>query len=351
MNKRILKIKEYMKKQSVDCYIVYSASDVRYFSNLVSSNIMLLITNDKSYVFSDARYKFVIENQKLFEPVCIDKPILKCVCEKIEELSLKTVLADPTHFNYKDFSYLMEKFNVKCVEGITKELRIVKEKEEKENIIKAQRIAEKAYEEVLKDVKVGVTTMEIASKLDYLMKKYGSSEVAFDTIVVSGGNSANCHGVPDDTKIGRGDALLFDFGATYNGYRSDMTRTVFVEEIKEEYKKLYKIVLDAHFKAAGFLKPGIPAKEVDMVVREHFEKCGYLDNYLHSLGHGVGIDIHEYPTLSYKSEEILKEGMVVTIEPGLYFKNKFGIRIEDTYIITKNGCESIAKTDKSIIIV
>ncbi len=350
MKSRINKIKEYIRENGCDSYIVTDISDIRYFSGLVSSNIVLLITLKEDYVFSDGRYKFLIENQKLFHPVCIKKPILTEVCEKIKELNLKKTLIDPEHINHKLYEELKKDVNLCDKSSITKDLRIIKDEKEINNIVKAEKIAEKAFLETLKIIKEGMTTKEIAAFLDYKMSVYGSEEPAFSTIVVNEEESANCHGVPSEKKINKGDLILFDFGATYNGYRSDMTRTVAFSEISEEKKKIYDIVLNAHLKARDELKPGVTCKYIDSVARKYIEESGYGEDFLHSLGHGVGLDIHEYPTLNLKCEDILKEGMVVTIEPGIYIKNKFGIRIEDTYIITKDGCKSVAGIQKSIII-
>ena len=220
-----------------DSYIVLDNGDIRYFSGLVSSNIALLITTDKSYVFSDARYKFVIEGQDLFEPVCIKKPLLEAVKEKIVDLNLKNTLIDPTHINYLNYTKLKENINLVNQSDITRDLRIVKDELEISNIIKAQRIAEKAFNEVLNEIKIGDTTKSIAALLDYKMNLYGSEEPSFSTIVVNEEESANCHGIPSDKRIRYGDLLLFDFGATYNGYRSDMTRTIAIGEISEEKRK------------------------------------------------------------------------------------------------------------------
>ncbi|MBE7014621.1 MAG: aminopeptidase P family protein [Ruminococcaceae bacterium] len=351
MDKRLLRIKEKLLTNNCDGYIVTNDSEIRYISGLKSSNILLLITNNKSYVLSDGRYKYMIERQEIFEPVCVTKSIIESVCDLVKELNLKKVMIDPEYINHKNYKKLSEKINLVDCENITKELRIVKTKEEIENIKKAQEISEKAFLYVLKTIKAGDTTSKIASLLNYKMNELGSEEPAFSTIVVNEEESADCHGVPSNKKICDGDFILFDFGATYNGYRSDMTRTVAFGTVNEEKKKIYDIVYNAHILSSKALKPGVKCSDIDKIARDYIESFSYKDYFIHSLGHGVGIDIHEFPTLSAKSEDVLKEGMVVTVEPGLYFKNKFGIRIEDTYIITNNGAESIAKIDKNLIII
>lgn len=351
MDKRLFKLKEILLKNDCDGYIVTNNSDIRYFSGLKSSNILLLITNDKSYVLSDARYKYMIERQNNFKPVCVTKSIIESVSDLVNELNLKKIMIDPEYINHKNYSLLSKKMNLFDCSDITKELRIIKNADEINNIKKAQEISEKAFLYVLKNIKAGDTTSKIASLLDYKMREFGSEEPAFSTIVVNEEESADCHGVPSDKKIKNGDLILFDFGATYNGYRSDMTRTVAFGEIDEQKKKIYDIVYNAHILSSKALKPGMKCMEIDKIARDYIDSFSYKDLFLHSLGHGVGLDIHEYPTLSSKSEDVLKEGMVVTVEPGIYINNKYGIRIEDTYIITKNGAESIAKIDKKLIII
>ncbi|MBE7029001.1 MAG: aminopeptidase P family protein [Ruminococcaceae bacterium] len=349
MKNKLEKIKEILVSNNCDGYIVTNNSDILYLSGIKSSNIILLITLDNSYVLSDARYKFVIERQNVYKPYCITKPIIESVTELICDLGLKKVIIDPEHISHKNYMKIFKSVNLYDLSSVTKSLRIIKDNQEIDSIIKAQKISEKAFFATLKFIKEGMTTKEISAYLDYKMSEYGSEENAFSTIVVNEEESADCHGVPSDKKVKNGDLILFDFGATKNGYRNDITRTVALGYINKEKKKMYDLVLEAHKKCAEFLKPGVKCHEVHNIAVEVFKKYGVLDNFLHSLGHGVGIDIHEYPALNSKCEDVLEEGMVVTIEPGLYFENKFGIRIEDTYIITNNGCKSIANIEKSLV--
>lgn len=351
MDKRLFKIKEIIKNNDCDSFIVTNKSDIRYLSGLVSSNILLLITLDKSYVLSDSRYKYMIERQNIFEPVCVNKSIIISVSQLVKDLKLKKTIVDPNYINYKDYKILSDNLFLVDKENITNDLRIIKDQSEINNIIQAQNIAEKAFNDVLNTIKIGNTTKEIAAYLDYRMNMYGSEEPAFASIVINEEESADCHGIPSNKTINVGDFILFDFGATYNGYRCDITRTICVGNPSDEKKELYNIVLNAHLIAAKELKPGIKCKNIDKLARDYLTSAGYGDLFLHSLGHGVGIDIHEQPTLNTKCETVLKEGMVVTIEPGIYIKNKYGIRIEDTYIVTKTGCKSISNINKSLIII
>lgn len=349
---RLAKIKKILEEKKADAYIVLNYADIRYFSDVISSNIALVITREKDYILSDARYKFVIERQNKFVPVVIKKALLSAVADILKEHGLKKVLLDDSHITFADFKKFEGESECDFVfeREITKPLRIIKTKEEIENIKKAQKIAEKALSEVLENIKEGMSSKEIAAKLDYKMALYGSEDPAFETIVATGADSADCHAVPNGNKVKKGDFILFDFGATVNGYRSDMTRTVAFGEIDEEKKKIYDIVLKAHLDAMNGVKPGVECSQIDKIARDIIKNNGYEKDFLHSLGHGVGIDIHEEPRLSEKSTDVLESGMVVTVEPGIYLGNKFGVRIEDTVIITENGYESVADFPKNLII-
>lgn len=234
-------------------------------------------------------------------------------------------------------------------EGLLGE-RAVKSRNEIENIISAQRIAEKAFNNILDFIHAGVTERDIALRLEYDMRRLGAEGVSFDTIAVSGANSSKPHGVPTDKPIENGDFVTMDFGALYGGYCSDMTRTVAVGYADDEMQRVYETVLSAQLSGIAEIAPGVAASKVDAVARSVIEKAGYGKYFTHSLGHGVGIDIHEKPTLSPKSDEALQCGNVVTCEPGIYMPEKFGVRIEDMLFVTENGCENITKSEKMLII-
>ncbi len=228
--------------------------------------------------------------------------------------------------------------------------RAVKSQSEIENIISAQRIAEMAFSNILDFIHAGVTERDIALRLEYDMRRLGAEGVSFETIAVSGANSSKPHGVPTDKPIENGDFITMDFGALYGGYCSDMTRTVAVGYADDEMQMVYETVLSAQLSGIAKIAPSVAASEVDAAARSVIEKAGYGEYFTHSLGHGVGIDIHEKPNLSPKSDEILQCGNVVTCEPGIYMPEKFGVRIEDMLFVTENGCENITKSEKMLII-
>ena len=208
---------------------------------------------------------------------------------------------------------------------------------------------EAAFDEILNFIKVGVTEREIALELNRLMFEFGAEDLSFDTIVLSGANTSMPHGVPSEKKVQSGEFVLMDYGAVYNGYHSDMTRTVCVGEPDEEMLKVYDIVLSAQEAAIEKAKAGIIGCDLDKIARDIIERSGYGNCFGHSLGHGVGLEIHEKPNASPNYKLPLNEGAVVTVEPGIYIAGKFGVRIEDFVILTENGCKNLTKSAKSLI--
>jgi len=215
-------------------------------------------------------------------------------------------------------------------------------------IKKAVEVAENAFKEILKVVKPGIREIEIAIELEYQIKRKGSESLPFQVIVLSGERTSLPHGVPSEKVIKEGELLLFDFGARIGGYASDETRTVFLGEVEPELKRIYEIVRKAQQNALKVIKAGLSFKEVDEAARKLIEDAGYGNFFGHGTGHGVGLAVHEYPSLSPDSEGELEEGMVITVEPGIYLPQKGGVRIEDLILVKKDGVEILTKLDHHI---
>lgn len=227
------------------------------------------------------------------------------------------------------------------------ELRSIKEQEEIDRINTAYAVAEKSLQETLEQLDALDTETAVAAEIEYHMRKHGSAGTAFPTIVGSGASSSFPHHSTSNTPVGEG-TLLFDIGATVDGYCSDMSRTVSLGEPSDRFKTVYELVRTAQEAAASKLRPGVSAADIDAAAREVINEEEYKEEFPHSTGHGVGIDVHESPNLTHKSEKTLKENMVVTIEPGIYLQNQFGVRIEDAYVITKNGAERITQSSREL---
>ena len=236
------------------------------------------------------------------------------------------------------------------IDDMLDRLRAEKAPWEVENIVRAQRIAERALEETLPLIRPGVTEQEVAAELIYRMYRYGAERLSFDAIVVAGENSSKPHGVPGPHPICDGDFVTMDFGCVVDGYCSDMTRTVAVGHASEEMRRIYDIVLQAQLAGLAAAKAGIPCALVDKAARDIIHGAGYEGCFEHGFGHSLGLEIHEEPRLSYASKDILHEGTVVTAEPGIYLQGRMGVRIEDMMLITKDGCENLTRAPKELLI-
>ena len=228
-------------------------------------------------------------------------------------------------------------------------LRAVKEPYELKATRKASNIADRAFADLLPYIKPGVTEKELAARLESNMLLLGSEEKSFTTIVASGRRSAMPHGTASPKVIEAGDFVTFDFGAVWEGYHSDITRTVVVGKASQAQKDFYHLILEGQKLGVSLVKAGVSRREVDFAVRNYFARYHVSQYFTHSLGHGTGLEIHEQPVLSPKSTGVLEENMIVTVEPGLYIEGKFGVRIEDSVAVTANGCEILTKTPKELM--
>ena len=229
--------------------------------------------------------------------------------------------------------------------------RAVKEPYELERMRKAQKITDEAFKEVLKRIHVGMTEKELAAELIYCLLKKGGEGLSFDPIVVSGPNTSLPHGVPGDRRLKEGDFITMDFGVLYQGYCSDMTRTVALGYATDEMKKVYDTVLKAQLAGIAVTKAGVTGKQIDAAARQVIQEAGYGQYFGHGYGHCLGMEVHEMPSCSPGGETVMEAGMVSSAEPGIYLPGKFGVRIEDVVIFTDDGCEDITQSPKNLIII
>lgn len=338
-----------------ECALLFDGVSRRYFTKMKSSAGTVVVFPDAAYLIIDFRYFEkakktvfdceVIEQNRLYHQ--INGLIKKHGAKKVLLNNDKVTLAE--YFSFKEnlkAAVLQTSDLYKTVIG----LRSTKADEEKEKIIKAQRIAEKAYSELLNFVKAGVSEREVALELNRLMFYYGAEDLSFETIALGGANTSVPHGTPGEYKLQNGDFLLLDFGATYDGYHSDMTRTVAVGEPSDKQIEVYNIVLKAQVDAIAKIKDGMKCSEIDGIARKMIGDAGFEGKFGHSFGHGVGLEIHENPNVSPNNDTALRAGMVVTAEPGIYLENEFGVRIEDFGMVTENGFENFTKADKELLI-
>lgn len=349
------KFSEILKSKN-DAIIITSPENRRYFTGFNSSDGFLVITQDEAVFFTDSRYIEAAQNQISVCKSVLLKRVNETIAPYLKEKGINNIILETERLTVAELNNLKKAFDFCNVEAkeeldeIINKLRAVKTNEEIENIKKAQRIAEDAFNHILKFIKVGVTEKAIALELDFYMLSHGAEAVSFETIAVSGKNSSMPHGVPTDKKIEKGDFITMDFGAMYNGYHSDMTRTVIVGEPTEKQREVYETVLKAQKASLSVLKNGISGFDADKAARDIIDNKGYKDNFGHGTGHGVGIEIHELPNLSPYSKATLETGNVVTVEPGIYIPNEFGVRIEDMALITEDGCVNLTSCEKELII-
>lgn len=235
-------------------------------------------------------------------------------------------------------------------DGLIEKLRAVKDEIELENLKIAERIGDEAFSYILNEIRPGISEKQIALMLELKMRALGAEALSFDVICVSGARTSLPHGRPSDKHIEKGDFVTMDFGCKYNGYCSDMTRTVAVDHVSGEQRELYELVLEAQLAACRGAHAGMRASEVDALARNIIEAAGYGKFFGHGLGHGTGLEIHEAPTANPRSEELLKTGMMLTIEPGIYIPEKFGVRIEDLSIVDDSDIIILSESEKDLII-
>lgn len=336
-------------------FLIHSPENRRYLTDFPSSDGWLLVTKTESVFFIDSRY---IEAAQAQAKGCSEIVLLTSLSSQLKEcagkLGVKTVFTEAEKLSVAEFNNICKILPCECraekADEAIGEMRRIKSLDEKNKILAAQAIAEKAFDRILCFIKEGVTEREIALELDFFMLRNGAECVSFETIAVSGKNSSLPHGVPSDKKIEKGDFITMDFGAVVDGYHSDMTRTVAVGSVSSKQAEIYETVLTAQKKCLEILKPEISCVDADAAARDIIRNAGYGSFFGHGTGHGVGIEIHEEPRLSPKSRHTLRIGDVVTVEPGIYLPSEFGIRIEDMAIITENGCENLTKAPKNLII-
>lgn len=335
--------------------LIYTPVSRLYISGFESSLGYLFITKEKSLLFVDGRY---IEAAKKGVNEDIEVRLFTNIYEDVKSFlgkEIKTLLVETSNTvaSVRSFEKIFagEIIPSDTLEDTLYSLRLIKNDYEVDCIIKAQRIAQKAFDEILKFIRPGVRETEIAAELEYRMKLGGSEEPSFGTIAVSGEKTSMPHGVPGDRKVKSGDFITMDFGAVYRGYHSDMTRTVAVGNVTDEMKNVYDTVLNANLAALEKVRAGVKAADVDLAAREVIKKAGYGEYFTHSTGHGVGLEIHENPNISFKNEKILENGNIITIEPGIYLPGKFGVRTEDMVLVTKNGCNNLTNAPKRLIII
>lgn len=347
------KLKSVLAEQGLDGMLISRLSNVRYICGFTGSAGSCIITPNENYFITDGRYIEQSKNEvKGFERF-IDYGTHIEIAQKNNLISKGLKLAlESDSLSVSSYNQLTELFpDVKweSTKMILENLAAVKDKSEIEALRTAVEITDKVFDEVLQLLKIGISEKEIALELAMRYRKYGEGE-AFPSIVASGPNSALPHVQPGERKLKLGDFVVVDAAAKYAGYHADMTRTVVIGKATEKHHEIYELVKKSQQAGIDAVKAGVACKAVDDTTRAVIADAGYGDKFIHSTGHGIGLEIHAYPRLSQQSEEILKENNVVTIEPGIYLTGWGGVRIEDNIVVKKDGSEVLNKTSKELMI-
>lgn len=345
--KALERLRAFLEQEKVDGIFIKGDSSIRYFTGFTGGESLLYVDARRAVIITDSRYTLQVRQQA---PECELVEHLHGFWPEAAKLPQSDNLAlDGDYFSYTEQCALAAVLphaawkNVNLVG-----LRAVKTPEEMQLIRRAVAISDEAFLQLLPHIRAGRKESELAAELEYNMRKLGSTKPSFETICASGKRSALPHGVASDKVVEEGDFITFDFGATYGGYCSDITRTVVVGKAAPWQKEIYDIVLQANLLGEKTLKAGLTGMQVDGAVRDFIGSKGYGPNFGHGLGHGVGLDIHEKPVLNRANGQPLPAGAVVTIEPGIYLPDKGGVRIEDTVLVTETGCERLTSVPKEL---
>ena len=347
---RIGKIFDFLEKEHLDCVVIKDVNTIRYLTGFRGDSSILYADDRRAVLVTDGRYLYQARAEaKCCHIVEYAENIWHTVAELAQDA--KTVGFDGDYFTYNDFNTLQELLCGKELKVIDlKYIRMVKDKRELELMWRAVKIADEAYLRLLDELQPGMTEKTLAGRLEYYMRSLGAEKLAFETIVASGERSALPHGIASDKEVEIGDFITFDFGAVYDGYHSDMTRTVVLGMANSWHKEIYTIVEEAQWRGLKNAKPGITGAELDAVVRDYITSRGYGENYVHGLGHGIGLEIHEMPNINKRGQNvILQPGMTFTVEPGIYIPGKGGVRIEDTVVLTDAGAKVLTGVKKQLM--
>lgn len=352
--KRRTQLVDWMKEQKLDVVLITSRENTRYFFGFTGTESVGLIFQNESVILVDTRYIQQATNQCVHATAVLMTNLKEDLVSELEKRNVKTIGFEDDDVSFKRYQMFASWVQKGEFAGCSDQLsfiRIKKEAEELAVLRKAVDIADEAWATLVPEIQIGQTEKEVAAKLEYYMRRLGASAASFDLIIASGYRSAMPHGVASDKKIEFGDTLVMDFGCIYEGYCSDITRTIFVGEMNEEVGKIYDIVLEAQLNAENNIHAGLTGAECDALARDVIEKAGYGKYFGHGLGHGIGILIHETPSFSTRYLKPIAEGSMLSVEPGIYVPGLGGVRIEDIGCVKKDHYERFTNATKEKIVI
>ncbi|MET1256849.1 M24 family metallopeptidase [Aliikangiella maris] len=359
--KRILHIRKLLSQLSYDAIIISNVQNCQYLSGFHNSdpNVAYLVIHQQSlHLITDYRYAEQARNEcENIEVIVRDRDHVTLGEQfnlLLNEIGASTVAFEKEYFSYFLYEHIqqsLQNIQLNGVKGWVEKLRMIKDETEINNIRQAAAIADESLAQLVKFIKPGMSERDVSLELEYQMQKQGSQGLSFPTIFLSGERTSLPHGIPSQRKLTAGDLIILDFGAVINGYRSDMTRTFVVGEPNEKQLDVYQAVKDAQQAGVASVKAGMLAQHPAKISKQILDASGYGKYQGEGLGHGVGLNLHEQPFLTLKSDIVLEENMVITIEPGVYIPGWGGIRIEDDVLVTATGCEILTHSPKELIVI
>lgn len=355
---RLEGLRKRLREDKAPAALISLPSNLRYmtaFEDVIDTGISgaCVVTETDARFYTDGRYyeaASVAANGGPWEVVLQKENLYMDLCGQLQLEGVNSLLLE-SGVPYGRFKYVAEQFRgaVKVVDQLVESMRQIKESEEIERIEAAAGIADAGFEHIVEFIKEGMTEREVALELEFHMRKNGSEGIPFDVIVASGPNGARPHAIPGDRRLEAGDLVVIDFGARVGGYCSDMTRTVAIGTASTDQRRLYEAVLEANQAGIVAARAGMPCAEMDGAARDSLHRAGFGDHFTHGLGHGVGLDVHEMPSIGAQSTQSLRRGMVVTVEPGVYLSGVAGVRIEDLVLVEESGCRLLNQATKELI--
>lgn len=351
---RVKTLRKRLVGKGIEALLVTNPRDIRYLTGFVGDDSWALVPlkGGPVTIISDSRFEEQIDREAPQAKALMRKGSLsEAVAKMAPKTKLRRIGLQPEYVSvrqHKALSQALGASRVKAVEDGLINQRAIKDAGEIANIRKALAIQQQAFQRVTREIRPGDTERAVAAKLEYVMRSLGADGPSFNTIIAAGANASLPHAIPGSSKIKRGGIVLIDWGAKFSGYCSDLTRVIALGKMPAKMREVYKIVLDAQLAAIDAIAPGKKLKDIDKVARDIITKAGYGDRFGHGLGHGIGLDIHEQPSLSWRTEDVLEVGQVVTVEPGIYLPGVGGVRIEDDVLVTRTGRDVLSDLPKGL---
>ena len=354
MNRRLVVLRRKLAEHDLDAILITQPENRRYLSGFTGSAGVLLISQEQAIIATDFRYYEQVARQAPhFQLAKIERKFVDVLPDLVAQVGARRVGFESAHLTYdqyQEWAKVAKGFELVPTKELVEQIRAVKDEDELEKIRRAVALADEAVAHVLGIIEPGMTEKEVAWELESFMRTHGAEKMAFDLIVASGPNGALPHATASERAIRAGEPIVMDLGCVVEGYHSDMTRTICLGQPDARFREVYELVLSAQLAAEEAIRPGMTGREADAIARKVIEEAGYGEQFGHGLGHGVGLAIHEKPTLGKLSEDVLEPGMVFTVEPGVYIPGWGGVRIEDMVVLREDGVEVLTQASKAGVV-